>query len=159
MLIRTMGLFWKRDCVFWGKPNNHGRLLGVAPNALKDQIDFWNQIGVYALYADYHLVYVGQTSKTKLGGRLKNHLKDDLAGRWDSFSWFGALRVLGGGKLSEPPDVKLLKLGDILDHIEGVLIACAEPPLNRQGGRFGKSVTRYLQRRDDDRLGPSGPES
>ena len=42
----------------------------------------------------------------------------------------------------------------VLDHIEAILIHSIEPPLNRQGGRFGESVTRYLQRRDD-RLGPT----
>jgi len=43
---------------------------------------------------------------------------------------------------------------DVLNHIEAILIHSAEPKLNRQGGRFGESVERYLQKRDP-RLGPS----
>ncbi|TWW11761.1 hypothetical protein E3A20_04220 [Planctomyces bekefii] len=35
-----------------------------------------------------------------------------------------------------------------------ILIHAIEPPLNRQGGRFGESVTRFLQVRDE-RLGKS----
>lgn len=44
-----------------------------------------------------------------------------------------------------------------LNHIEAVLIASAEPSLNKQGGRFGKSAKRYLQIRDG-RLGPTESE-
>lgn len=43
-------------------------------------------------------------------------------------------------------------LASILHQFEAVLIAAAEPPLNRHGGNFGRDATRYLQIRDD-RLG------
>ena len=106
MLIRTMGLFWKRDDVFWGKQKNRGTLLGINPNTKKGEpTDFWSQIGVYALYADYHLAYIGQTSS--IGTRLREHLKDDLAGRWDTFSWFGVRKVNKDSQLAAPPEVKL----------------------------------------------------
>ena len=39
-------------------------------------------------------------------------------------------------------------------NLMAVLIAAAEPPLNRQGGTFGRGVGRYLQVRDE-RLGLS----
>ena len=40
---------------------------------------------------------------------------------------------------------------------EAILIHATEPPMNRQSGRFGDGVTRYLQQRDE-RLGPSTEE-
>jgi len=75
MLIRTMGLFWKREDVFWGKggKGNKATLLGVSVKAKRDEpVNFLDQIGVYALYANYALVYIGQTGtgKKRLGSRL-----------------------------------------------------------------------------------------
>lgn len=151
MLIRNMGLFWKRADVFWGRPKNKGALKGIKRSAKRgDAIDFWEQSGVYALYANYRLVYVGQAGRgnKRLGSRLRKHTRDDLAGRWDTFSWFGLHDVTTGGVLSGTAVNRSAKANEILDIVEGILIAAAEPPLNRQGGRFGDGVDRYLQVRD-----------
>ena len=59
-MIRTYGLFWKADDVFWGKPKNAGSLLGSKSQSPKAvAIDFREQRGIYALYGDYELVYIG----------------------------------------------------------------------------------------------------
>jgi hypothetical protein len=159
-LIRTIGLFWKADDVFWGRPNKKGTLLGVPAGQTTTQpIDFRDQAGLYILYADYTPVYVGQTSgeRFRLFTRLKQHLSNDLAGRWNRFSWFGILRVLGNGNLSQDIGALHTDLSEALNQMEAVLIHGMEPPLNRQGGRFGESVIRYLQYRDDN-LGPTVEE-
>lgn len=160
MLVRTIGLLWREDYVYWGRGRNHGSLLGVSSNAVTgDPINFRGQIGVYALYADYDLVYVGQvgTGNQNLFDRLKHHRKRDLAGRWNRFSWFGVRRVIGHGNLSNINAALHPHLDDVLNHIEAILIHTAEPPMNRQGGRFGEGVMRYLQVRDE-RLGPTDHE-
>lgn len=151
MLIRNYGLFWVRDDVFWGRQKNAGTLLGVESGRKKgSDVDFREQTGIYALYADYELVYVGQTagSGKQLLGRLKDHLYYDLAGRWNRFSWFGTRQVLAGGKLKAPKAGASTSLGLALNHLEAILIHVAEPPLNRQGGRWGEA-TQYLQVRDE----------
>jgi hypothetical protein len=152
-MIKNMGLFWKRDNVFWGKPNNPGRLLGRHSSAKReDAVDFWKQVGIYALYANYRLVYVGQTGTGKinrLGNRLRQHTQHDLAGRWDTFSWFGICYVKNGSELSEVPNIRNAKINEILDLTEAILISVGEPSLNRQGGRFGGDVERYLQEPDE----------
>ena len=149
MLIRNVGQFWRRDEVFWGRQRNPGKLLGVPSKERKsDEVDFWDQRGIYILYADYHLVYVGQTGDQGLGKRLRQHSRGDLAGRWNMFSWFGIRYVKNDGLLSEMPEVKNLGIESILDHVEAVLIGAAEPPMNSQGGRFGEQVERYSQVRD-----------
>ena len=56
--------------------------------------------------------------------------------------------VKNDGSLSEPPEIKNLDMDIILDHIEAIIISAAEPPMNSQGGRFGKNVEFYLQARD-----------
>ena len=58
---------------------------------------------------------------------------------------------LASGSLSKVNARARSTAATTLDQIEAVLIAAAEPALNRQGGRFGKR-RRYLQVRDE-RLG------
>ncbi|MEW4526862.1 GIY-YIG nuclease family protein [Maioricimonas sp. JC845] len=156
-LVQSIGLFWNEADVFWGRGSQPGAIYGLpANNVTADPIDFREQVGVYVLYADYDLIYVGQTGsgKSKLLNRLKQHRTDDLAGRWNKFSWFGLRRVLASGELSNVNQAAHPELADVLNHIEAILIHAVEPPLNRQGGRFGEVVTRYLQWRDD-RLPPT----
>jgi len=161
MLVRSVGLFWREDFVYWGAGIKAGKLLGVPSKAItSDPIDFRDQVGIYALYADYDMAYVGQAGvgNQTLFDRLKQHRKDDLAGRWNRFSWFGILRVLADGTMAnKAAALKPPKVADVLNHIEAILIHAAEPPMNSQGGRFGESVIRYTQVRDE-RLGPSSDE-
>lgn len=159
-MIRTIGLFWRRDNVFWGRGNQAGKLLGVpAGNITAEATDFREQVGIYVLYAEYRVVYVGQTGggNQKMLHRLKQHKGDDLAERWDRFSWFGLRRALQSGELSNVNQAAHPSLDTALNHMEAILIHAAEPPMNRQSGRFGDAVTRYLQVRDD-RLGPTAEE-
>ena len=161
MLIQNYGLFWSETDVFWGAGSQAGRLLGVpASNITAQPVDFREQSGVYVLYADYDLVYVGQVGagSQKLFTRLKQHTRDSLAGRWNKFSWFGIRWVKkSDNKLSAEADGKHSTHSAVLNHIEAILIHSAEPKQNRQGGRFGEDVVQYLQVRDE-RLGPTREE-
>lgn len=151
-LIKSVGFFWRADDVFWGRPRNPGKLLGKHAKQKKtNPIDFREQAGIYVLYFDYRMVYVGQTGKSDqcLFARLRQHRFDDLAERWNQFSWFGVRRVLSDGSLSKKSAQFHPSLPITLDHVEGVLIHAAEPPRNGQKGRFGNNVARYLQVRDD----------
>jgi len=151
MLIKNYGLFWAEEDVYWGEGNKAGTLLGVpAKNITGDEIDFREQSGVYVLYADYKMVYVGQAGggNQKLFARIKQHKRDALAGRWNQFSWFGIRKVNQNGKLAAESDGKHSTHTEVLNHIEAILIHAAEPTQNRQGGRFGEDVIQYLQRRD-----------
>jgi hypothetical protein len=158
MLIQNFGLFWRRNDVCWGRPKVRGHLKGVPakePSALP--ADFRDQAGVYVLYDDnFRLVYIGQAGAGNqyLFSRLKHHKKDALADRWTRFSWFGIRWVRKNGRLALGASQRFVKSGDILNHIEAILISAAEPPHNRQGGRFGEEVEQYLQYRDEEALGP-----
>lgn len=125
-----------------------------------DHVDFRSQSGIYVLYADYRIVYIGQAGNgnAKLFDRLKLHRKDDLSGRWNQFSWFGLKHVLQANKLSRDNESLHPETNTILNHIEAILIHASEPPLNRQGGRWGKDVYKFLQYRDEDNLGKTETE-
>ncbi|MGB6688103.1 MAG: GIY-YIG nuclease family protein [Terracidiphilus sp.] len=161
-LIQNYGLFWRRNDVFWGRPNVRGHLKGVpAKETSADPIDFRNQAGVYVLYDEnFRLVYVGQAGVANQYqySRLKQHTKDALADRWTRFSWFGIRWARVNGELAKGAEKVPVSTDKVLDHIEAILISSSEPPHNRQGGRFGEEVTQYLQFRDPDALLPSAEE-
>jgi hypothetical protein len=159
MLIRNYGLFWRRDLIYFGRGSNAGHLKGTRVGALtSDPIDFRDQQGVYCLYDDnFRLVYVGQAggkNNQRLFHRLKQHRKDALSARWSKFSWFGILQTTKNGLGAEKKSVQP-KVGEVLNHIEAILIAAAEPVQNRQGGRFGKKVIEFLQWKDEQNLAPT----
>ena len=153
MTVKNYGLMWDRECVHWGgTKGNPGRLMGFGPigSAKKNQndVDFREQIGVYILYWGEKVIYVGQAGvgDSTLFSRLKDHLEDHLADRWDRFSWFGVRSVNKTGKLSKAKGVLSRKINSsqILDLLEGLLINVVEPPLNRQGAKWSK-IEQYYQ--------------
>ena len=158
-IIEAYGLFWDAANVSWGKGGSSGALWGVpAWQKNAEPINFARQSGIYVLYAGHRMIYVGQvgSGRAKLFGRLRRHHLDSLAGRWDHFSWFGLRSVKGSGILGSERKIKRAQLTTILDQMEAVLIAAAEPVLNKQGGKFGK-WHRYVQVRDEH-LGPTESE-
>lgn len=141
MLFANYGLFWREDRVKWGTPGKTGTLSGIRTNK-EGEVDFREQRGVYALYDEsFHMLYVEQAGygNQRLYQRLHQHRFDALAERWTRFSWFGIDPVKGraGHKrlLEQEPDAPAVSA--VLNHLEAILIAAAEPALNRQGGKFG----------------------
>lgn len=166
-LIRTYGLFWEREKVVWGyekpgQPVGEGNestnpvqspgLWGKLTKQDAKAVNFNEQRGIYALYSNYEVVYVGQAGRVSSGSarlfkRLQHHQKDDLADRWDRFSWFGIKYVKkNDGKLSQDTDNYQGKMEHALDILEAISIAIADPRLNRQRGRWKTTKTeRYFQ--------------
>lgn len=146
-MIRSYGLFWKSNNVFWGRPKVSGTLLGAASRSTKaSPVDFRDQRGIYALYADYRLIYVGQTGagEDRLWKRLKLHCTDHLAERWNRFSWFGTQGVTKKHELSIDTAAVHESIAVTLNILEAVSIAISEPSLNLQRGKWGKA-TQYYQ--------------
>jgi len=81
--------------------------------------------GVYALYKGHMLYYVGLTSNMRT--RIKHHLKDRHAGKWDSFSFY----------LTE--DNKHIK------ELETLILKVAEPKGNKVKGNLPGSKDLFRQ--------------
>ncbi len=144
-MITHYGLFWSERDVFWGKQGkgNTGQLLGRertllgrrgAPTAeeRESQKDYREYVGLYCLYGDGALLYVGEAgldTERSLFARLKAHRSGPMAGRRDHFSWFG--RANCGGQC----DVKTA-----LGQLEAAAIAIINPGFNRQSGTFANAV-------------------
>lgn len=88
--------------------------------------------GVYALYKDERLYYVGLASN--LMGRVKHHLKDRHARKWNRFS------------------VYLTNKDEHIKPIESLLLRIINPPGNRVKGRLpgSKDLKKDLNRKVSD---------
>jgi len=150
-IIRAYGLHWRIEHIYWGKAGTKGTLLGAKSRSRNAQkVDFREQRGIYALYADYELVYVGQTGPKdqRLFKRLKDHKKDHLSERWNRFSWFGTLWVRENSMLSADTNNLSATIAIGLDNLEAIVIAVSEPRLNLQRGKWGQAK-KYFQYLDD----------
>ena len=92
-----------------------------------DDAEAWKEIpwktdqgsGIYALYNNYGLYYVGLTSG-RLRGRIRKHTRDRHAGKWNRYSWYQIKKV------------------DHVKDIETILLRLTNPPGNKIKGRVGK---------------------
>jgi hypothetical protein len=105
-------------------------LEGVSRDALSKYADVVKQYtrrreGIYALYKDDRLYYVGLA--TELRRRLDQHLKDKHSASWNRFS------------------VYLTTGAEHLRELEALAIRIASPAGNRQRGKFGYALN--LRRR------------
>ncbi|WP_337171751.1 GIY-YIG nuclease family protein [Gemmatimonas aurantiaca] len=128
MLIKTFGEFWNTAAVDWdsGKLKGSGKI-----DDRSVTIDFWSAKGVYVLYHDFRAVYVGK-SESAMGDRLKAHLTDRFAGRWDMFSWYSVCKANKTSGGVNDPTVRKIDLNDAVKTFEALLIATMTPPLNRR---------------------------
>ncbi len=93
VLIGAYGMFWERDAVAWnpGSGSAAWRLLGrrgVNRPGLR-MVDVRRARGVYVLF-DHHGAYYAGLARGAggMGERLKQHLSDMHAGKWQRFCWF-----------------------------------------------------------------------
>ena len=159
-MIWNYGLHWHVDRV-WGPQYDSRTLYGALSRSAgeDDVVDFSGQKGIYALYADYDLVYIGKTGAGVAGllSRLRSHRMGRLSERWNRFSWFGTIWVNDNNELEDSrkisdytnfgwnADIQDFR-NSFLNILEGVSIAVSEPRLNLQQGNFGKEeIPQYYQ--------------
>lgn len=116
-----------------------GRILDEHPEVVREYVR--ERQGIYALYRRTRLYYVGLASD--LRGRLKAHLRDRHAGKWDSFSLY------------------LTETGEHLRELEALALRITMPKGNksktkfagsRDLGRYFKSKIKEGQSRELDEL-------
>lgn len=134
MLIHLYGELWNPDAVTWGGKGagNKGKLLGtvLVESGDKRDVDLWEGRGIYGLYDNFRLVYVGQALDQPLGKRLRDHLTDRHAGRWDMFSWYSTSTLRE--KNVRKPGARQVEPKTVIQTLESLAIALTNPPLNRR---------------------------
>jgi hypothetical protein len=152
-LISSYGLFWKVDDTEWIPIGRKGkrRLLGhLGSKRSSIQIaDFWSQSGIYVLYGNYGLYYVGIAAE--LGRRLRRHLSDKHAKEWDRFSWFGFRTVTqhrdtdGLLLLGKSEAMSSIRLNKARHDIEAILFRAFAGPGNDKNPHFGNRLKQWEQ--------------
>jgi hypothetical protein len=135
MLIKSYGLYWNPDIIDWGSvgAGNSGELTGVIKRKKKShEINFWEARGIYVLHADFKSVYVGKAYRTSIGKRLRDHLSDRFAGRWDMFSWFSISNPRITQADVSTPGQRQLGPEVITSTLEALAILVSDPALNRK---------------------------
>lgn len=135
MLIRAYGQYWNPHVVDWGSrgAGNQGKLPGSVPTEPgKCTIDFWKAVGIYVLIDEFKPVYIGKAVSTRLGPRLRNHLSDRFAGRWNMFSWYTQSTINTTSGTLRIPGQRQLRPETVTDTMEALAILMVDPPLNRK---------------------------
>jgi hypothetical protein len=134
-LIKLYGEFWNPDIIEWGEQGagKKGRLLGsIKIDGNKRDVDFWEALGVYVLYDNFHVTYVGKAFSTSIGRRVRDHLTDRLAGRWDMFSWYSTSNYRKTTNDLSKAGQRILNPETIVTTLESLAILIIDPPLNRR---------------------------
>jgi hypothetical protein len=157
MLIGAYGTFWERDLVDW---HSYGwRLLGRQglQKGTLQIADFRRARGVYVMYSDIGIYYVGLASGSQgIGGRLRDHTQDDHRAAWSRFSWFafdspsetdtypdGVIKHEEWNTI-EGEDVVVIR------ELEALLLAVTAPPGNVQKTKFQYASAEWLQVADQN---------
>ena len=154
--VKTGGFRWSVDLVGWGSPGAarnrelHGywnKGFGKGKPSKKTvknaTANVWSIQAVYALYSGTELVYIGEG---QLGSRLLQHYRsDDLAGRWDCFTWLSPWEYQRDGKSAtmqkwDPKVPVSMKGKQLVELLELVSIRLALPSDNRQQPEAKKSI-------------------
>lgn len=152
MLVGAYGVFWEAHLIDWNA--YRWRLLGrqgMNTQTLK-VADFRKARGVYVLYSDTGIYYVGLASGANgIGGRLKDHLTDVHSERWTRFSWFAfdgpsETDVYPDGVLKHDEWAGIEEAADklIIREMEALLLAVTSPPGNILKTNF-QEATAWLQ--------------
>lgn len=145
MIIGSYGMFWERDLVDWdARPWQLLGRQGLNSGTLRIA-DFRRARGVYILYNDLNVYYVGlASSRNGIGGRLRDHLKDEHGFGWTRFSWFA---FDSPDDSAEPGTDGVIEVVDqygsveldtkvLIRDLEALLQAATQPSANRSVTKF-----------------------
>ncbi len=142
MIIHDYGRFWNPLVVDWRSKTLKGYVRRKKNEGARD---FWKANGVYVLHKDFELVYVGRTTNQPIGDRLKYHLIDNLAGRWNSFSWFSVSTPTSDGVRATTGIKHNVSPAEAATTLEALAIMIARPQLNRAEVKFPGKAQEIVQ--------------
>ena len=135
MLIRAYGMYWNPEVVDWGSigAGNKGTLIGKMTRKKHTyEIDFWDALGIYVLYDQFRPIYIGKAVSTRIGPRIRDHLTDRFAGRWDMFSWFSQSTINTTTCTLRAPGGRPCSAQNVSNTLEALAILVTDAPLNRK---------------------------
>jgi hypothetical protein len=147
-LVTSYGLSWKLAETEWLPENGKtGRLVGRRRR--RGFANFYRQRGVYVLYRNSDVYYVGISKQ--LGHRIRQHMKDAHEGLWDHFHWFGFYEITDHkdpkGFLEFAPAAieAAIKLSNVLHDFEALLDRAFPAPGAGRKAYFGGLAEKWEQ--------------
>lgn len=134
-LIKLYGEFWNPDIIDWGTrgAGNKAKFLGfLMKDKKKYEANFFDAQGIYVLYDSFRPVYVGKAFSTSIGKRVRDHLSDRHAGRWDMFSWYSTCNFKIMDSTLRPAGKRQISPETVVNTLEALAILVADPTLNRK---------------------------
>ena len=153
MIIGAYGLFWEEELVDWNA--RPWRLLGrqgLNSGSLRI-VDFRRARGVYILYNDINVYYVGlAVGNNGIGSRIRDHLNDEHSQLWNRFSWFtfdspdheGVIGDDGVETVAQTySGVENLDTKDLIRDLEALLQQAMQPLANKAMTNFAEGEEWY----------------
>ena len=141
MLIKAYGLHWDPEQIY-GYNNQSSRISFrgfVKKGNKKHEIDFWKAKGIYALFKDFELVYIGKVTENRLGTRIASHWRY-RKDHWDTFSFYSFSDIdFKQGKVKTITNTSVINNNMAIRTIEAIIINTAVPFNNKQETRFPNS--------------------
>lgn len=142
MIIKAYGQHWRPEWIY-----NNGQISSrqcfkgaVNKNGKKYEIDFWKTKGIYALYKDYRVVYVGKTNNMNLGSRIRTHVRK-TGGRWDTFSFFSFSSInYKTEEVQAQEQISNITRAQVIKNLEVIIIKSTNPSMNKKDEKFPGSV-------------------
>ncbi|MCF2904917.1 GIY-YIG nuclease family protein [Octadecabacter sp. CECT 8868] len=134
-LIKLYGEFWNPDIIDWGArgAGNAAQFLGeVKKDKKKYKANFFGAQGIYILFDSFKPVYVGKAFSTSIGKRVRDHMSDRHAGRWDMFSWYSTCTFKITDSTLRNAGTRQLRPETVVNTLEALAILIADPALNRK---------------------------
>jgi len=141
MLIKAYGLHWDPEEIYGinGQSSKVSFRGFVKKRNKKYEIDFWNAKGIYALFKDFEIFYIGKVTENRLGKRIESHWRYRKE-HWDTFSFYSFSDIDFKKEKVKPTSKKIeIDINVAIKTIEAIIINTAVPFNNKQETRFPNS--------------------
>lgn len=153
MIIGAYGLFLEQRLVDWyARPWRLRGRQGLNSGSLRI-VDFRRARGVYILYNDVKVYYVGlAVGANGVGSRIRYHLDDKHSQKWNRCSWFtfdspnveGVIGDDGVETVAQTYNgVESLDTKDLIRDLEALLQQAMQPLANKAMTQFAEGGERY----------------
>lgn len=142
MLIKAYGLQWKPEEIYENNIHSSRKSFRglVKKGNKKYEIDFWKAKGIYALFYDFEIVYIGKVTENRLGTRIASHWRYRKE-QWNTFSFYSFSDIdFKNGKVKTTSKKSIIDINMAIKTIEAIIINTAVPFNNKQETRFPNSL-------------------
>lgn len=152
MLIKAYGLNWDPEEIYGNSVQSSAKSFNgsVKKGNKRFEINFWKAKGIYALFQNFEIVYIGKVTENRLGKRIESHWRY-RKDQWDKFSFYCFTDIdFNKGILKTAVKKSEINIDIAIKTIEAIIINTAVPFNNKQETKFPNSYKakqiKYIKR-------------